>query len=76
MAEEFVYEGQEVAIVPRFAVDAHKELRAVTISEHSLQWSLHVATLRKRRPTALIRALLDLIDAHLLIREGILPGRG
>ncbi|WP_328989850.1 LysR family transcriptional regulator [Kribbella sp. NBC_01245] len=62
-AAEFVRHEVGVAILPPFAID-HEGLRRVTIRDHTFEWSLHMATLRKRKPTAAIRALLSLIPTH------------
>ncbi|MFE5852919.1 LysR family transcriptional regulator [Streptomyces sp. NPDC056500] len=63
-AAAFVREGLGVAFVPRFAIPDDPGLRTLTVTDAPLRWSLSVATSATRRPSAAVRALLDLIDAQ------------
>jgi DNA-binding transcriptional LysR family regulator len=65
-AAEFVRHGVGVAIMPAFAVTGDGAVRTLKVKDQSLEWSLHLATPRKRKPTAAVRALLGLVDSHLL----------
>ncbi|MEU0989097.1 LysR family transcriptional regulator [Streptomyces sp. NPDC005953] len=65
-AAAFVREGLGVAFVPRFAIPDDPGLRTLTVADAPLRWSLSVATSATRRPTAAVRALLDLIDARVV----------
>ncbi|MDN3357666.1 LysR family transcriptional regulator [Actinomadura sp. DC4] len=64
-AADFVRHGVGVAIVPPFAVRGDEAVRTVKVKDEPLEWSLHLATTRKRKPTAAVRALTGLVDAHL-----------
>ena len=68
-AADFVRQGVGVAIVPPFAVRGDDAIRTVRIKDQSLEWSLHLATPRRRRPTAAVRALAGLVEAHLRVPE-------
>jgi hypothetical protein len=37
----------------------------VPIADETFQWSLYMATLKRRKPTAALRALLGLVGSHL-----------
>jgi DNA-binding transcriptional LysR family regulator len=71
----FVRHGVGVAIVPGYAARGDDAVRSVKVKDETPEWSLHVATPRKRKPTAAVRALVDLVDGHLRRPDGILPGR-
>lgn len=63
----FVRHGLGVAFLPRFVAPAERDdpdLRVLTVRDASLTWSLSVATSATRRPSAAVRALLDLVDEH------------
>jgi DNA-binding transcriptional LysR family regulator len=68
-AADFVRHGVGVAILPPFAVDGDEAVRTLKIKDQSLEWSLHLASPRKRKPTAAVRALVSLVDAHLRLPE-------
>jgi DNA-binding transcriptional LysR family regulator len=74
-AVDFVRHGVGVAIVPSYAARGDDAVRIVKVKDETLEWSLHVATPRKRKPTAAVRALVDLVDGHLRLPDGTLPGR-
>lgn len=64
-AAEFVRHGVGVAIMPPFAVRGDAAVRTLKVKDQPLEWSLHLATPRKRKPTAAVRALVGLVDSHL-----------
>jgi DNA-binding transcriptional LysR family regulator len=64
-AADFVRHGVGVAIVPPFAVHGDDAVRTLKVKDQPLEWSLHLATTRKRKPTAAVRALAGLVDSHL-----------
>jgi DNA-binding transcriptional LysR family regulator len=74
-AVEFVRHGVGIAILPPFAVPEDDSVRTVAVKDQPLEWSLHLATPRKRKPTAAVRALSALVDTYLQRPEGTLPGR-
>ena len=74
-AADFVRHGVGIAIIPAFAVRGDGAVRMLKVKDQSLEWSLHLATPRKRKPTAALRALTGLVDAHLRVPADTLPGR-
>jgi DNA-binding transcriptional LysR family regulator len=62
---QFVRHGVGLGILPGYAVAADDRIRSVPIVGENFQWSLYMATLRKRKPSAALRALLGLATAHL-----------
>ncbi len=68
-AADFVRHGVGIAILPPFAVRGQDAVRTVNIRDQSLEWSLHLGTPRKRRPTAAVRALVGLVDAHVRLPD-------
>lgn len=62
---EFIQHGVGLGILPAFAIAGRQGIRAVRITDQSFEWSLYMATLRKRKPSAALRALLGLVSAHL-----------
>jgi DNA-binding transcriptional LysR family regulator len=74
-AAEFVRHGVGIAIIPAFAVRGDGAVRMLQVKDQRLEWSLHLAAPRKRRPTAALRALAGLVDAHLRVPADTLPGR-
>jgi DNA-binding transcriptional LysR family regulator len=75
-AADFVRHGVGIAIIPSYAVAECDGVRAVKVKNQSLEWSLHLATPRKRRPTAAVRALSGLVDGHLQRPEEALAVHG
>jgi DNA-binding transcriptional LysR family regulator len=61
-----------VAFLPPFAV-VGAGVRMVTVEHETLELRLHVATARRRRPTAAVRALLEIVEDHVQRRDGTLP---
>ena len=72
---QFVRHGVGLGILPGYAVAAEEGIRAVPITGQTFQWSLYMATLRKRKPSAALRALLGLVSTHLRHPEGTELGR-
>lgn len=73
-AAAFVRHQVGLAILPEYAAH-HDDVRAVPVVDASFEWSVHMAVLRRRRPSAAVRALLGLARAHLRLYDGISPGR-
>jgi DNA-binding transcriptional LysR family regulator len=69
-AAEFVRHGVGVAVLPPFVAVDDELLRMVGVKGQTFEWSLYVATLRRRKPTAAVRALLGLVGAHVEHLEG------
>ncbi|MEZ0072681.1 LysR family transcriptional regulator [Planotetraspora sp. GP83] len=63
----FVREGLGIAVVPEFAVVNEPGLSIVYLADTVLIWPLVLATSAARRPSAAVRALLDLVDSYLLV---------
>jgi DNA-binding transcriptional LysR family regulator len=74
-AVDFVRHGAGVAIVPSYAVSSDDGVKSVEVKDETFEWSLHVATPQKRKPTAAVRALVSLVDGHLRLPHGTLTGR-
>jgi DNA-binding transcriptional LysR family regulator len=72
---QFVRHGVGLGILPAYAVAGEKSIRSLSVSGEDFQWSLYIATLRKRKPSAALRALLGLVSAHLRHPEGTELGR-
>jgi DNA-binding transcriptional LysR family regulator len=64
-----------LGILPAYAVQGEESIRAVPISDQSFQWSLYMATLKKRKPSAALRALLGLVGKHLQQPDGTVLGQ-
>ncbi|WP_433617787.1 LysR substrate-binding domain-containing protein [Dactylosporangium sp. CA-139114] len=58
-----VREGLGVALIPRFPAPDEPGLGAVPI-DAELRWTFAIATASGRRPSAAVRARLDLVDAY------------
>lgn len=71
---QFVRHGVGLGILPGYAVADDKAIRRVAITDETFEWSLYMATLRKRKPSAALRALLGLVVAHLQHPDGTSPG--
>jgi DNA-binding transcriptional LysR family regulator len=67
---QFVRHGVGLGILPGYAVVGDEKLRSIPIDGEDFQWSLYMATLRKRKPSAALRALLGLVTAHLRHPDG------
>ena len=64
LAASFVSAGLGVAILPVRLVPADKRCAALTVTDQSLEFGLHVATAENRRVTAATSALLEMVDGH------------
>jgi DNA-binding transcriptional LysR family regulator len=67
---QFVRHGVGLGILPGYAVAGDDKIRSIPIVGEDFRWSLYMATLRKRKPSAALRALLGLVTAHLHHPEG------
>ncbi|MFJ9843406.1 LysR substrate-binding domain-containing protein [Kitasatospora sp. NPDC101155] len=64
-AADYVRHGLGVSLMPAFAAPAdHPRLRVRPLAGSPLLWTLEVATVTARRPSAALRALLALVDQH------------
>ncbi|MEV0794198.1 LysR family transcriptional regulator [Kribbella sp. NPDC050459] len=72
---QFLSHGVGLGILPAYAVAGVDALRAVPIADETFQWSLYMATLKRRKPTAALRALLGLVGSHLNQPPGTELGR-
>jgi DNA-binding transcriptional LysR family regulator len=71
---QFVRHGVGLGILPGYAIAGEESIRAVPIKDQDFQWSLYMATLRKRKPSVALRALLGLVVNHLQHPPGTTPG--
>ncbi|GII57997.1 LysR family transcriptional regulator [Planotetraspora thailandica] len=72
----FVRHGLGIAFLPAFVAPTGGDpescdLAVLEASDTTLTWSLSVATAATRKPSAAVRALLDLVDEH--VREAAAP---
>ncbi|WP_344504376.1 LysR substrate-binding domain-containing protein [Dactylosporangium maewongense] len=65
---DYVRNGLGVALIPRFAVGSGDGLVTLSVTGAGLRWTFGVATASARGPSAAVRALLDMVDAHRLER--------
>ncbi|MEV4139819.1 LysR substrate-binding domain-containing protein [Dactylosporangium sp. NPDC049742] len=65
---DYVRNGLGVALIPRFAVGSGAGLVTLPVTGAGLRWTFGVATASARGPSAAVRALLDMVDAHRLER--------
>ncbi|MEU8225790.1 LysR family transcriptional regulator [Kribbella sp. NPDC048915] len=61
---QFLSHGVGLGIFPKYAVAGIDTIRVVPIEDETFQWSLYMATLKRRKPTAALRALLGLVGSH------------
>jgi DNA-binding transcriptional LysR family regulator len=64
VAADFVAHGLGVSILPVRAVPRAAGCKTLTVTDQSLEWSLHVATAKHRRISAATAALIDMADAY------------
>lgn len=64
MAADFAAHGLGVTILPVRAVPRATGCKALTVTDQSLEWSLHVATANHRRISAATAALIDMADHY------------
>ena len=72
-AAAFVRHEVGVALLPEYAA-RHEDVRTVRVEGQSFEWSLHLAMLRKRRPSAAVQALLGLVTQHVRLLDGTVAG--
>ncbi|MEV6368414.1 LysR family transcriptional regulator [Micromonospora musae] len=65
VAAEFVRHGLGVAILPVRNVPPGPEVKALPVTDQSLEWALHAATATGRRVSAAASSLLGMVDGHL-----------
>lgn len=63
-AATYVRYGLGITLLPEFAAPDTPDLRAVAVGDPTLRWTLSVATSSTRRPSAPLRALLELADEY------------
>jgi DNA-binding transcriptional LysR family regulator len=73
-AAAFVRNEVGVAILPEYAARL-EDVRAVQVVGHTFEWALHLAMLRKRKPSAAVHALVRLVMGHVRLLDGTVPGR-
>jgi DNA-binding transcriptional LysR family regulator len=66
---QFVRHGSGVAFLPEFAAPNDPDLRILRVSDHDLRWTLAVAISPTRRPSAAVRALLDLVEGYVRVPD-------
>jgi DNA-binding transcriptional LysR family regulator len=72
---QFLAHGVGLGILPEYAVAELAAVRVVPIADEPFEWSLYLATLKKRKPTAALRALLGLVGTHLQHPPGTRLGK-
>ncbi|RIQ21866.1 LysR family transcriptional regulator [Jiangella rhizosphaerae] len=73
-AAAFVRHEVGVAILPEYAARLAGDVRILRVDGQSFEWAVHVAMLRKRRPSAAVRALLGLVMQHVRLLDGTVAG--
>jgi DNA-binding transcriptional LysR family regulator len=68
---QYVRNGLGVALLPRFSTGTAAGLRVLPVTGARLRWTFGVATGSARRPSAAVRALLDLVDTHRVSSEAV-----
>jgi DNA-binding transcriptional LysR family regulator len=66
MGAALVRHGLGIAFLPAFAVARTPGLHVLDVHGTVLRWSMHLGTSSTRRPSSALRALLDLVDLHVL----------
>lgn len=66
MGAALVRHGLGIAFLPAFAVARTPGLHVLDVHDTMLRWSMHLGTSSTRRPSSALRALLDLVDLHVL----------
>jgi DNA-binding transcriptional LysR family regulator len=70
-AAAFVRHGLGLAFLPAFAGPHSQDLSVVALKDHELCWTLAIATSSTRRPSAAVRAWLELVDAFVAALPGM-----
>lgn len=63
-AAAYVRCGLGITLLPEFAVPDTPDLSVLAVGDETLRWTLSIATSSTRRPSAPLRALLELADAY------------
>jgi len=72
MGAALVRHGLGIAFLPAFAVARTPGLHVLDVldvldvHDTTLRWSMHLGTSSTRRPSSALRALLDLVDLHVI----------
>lgn len=66
MGAALVRHGLGIAFLPAFAVARTPGLQVLNVHGTMLRWSMHLGTSSTRRPSSALRALLDLVDLHVI----------
>ena len=66
MGAALVRHGLGIAFLPAFAVARTPGLHVLDVHGTELRWSMHLGTSSTRRPSSALRALLDLVDLHVV----------
>ena len=69
MGAALVRHGLGIAFLPAFAVARTPGLHVLDVLDVDgtmLRWSMHLGTSSTRRPSSALRALLDLVDLHVI----------
>ncbi|PZF82685.1 LysR family transcriptional regulator [Jiangella anatolica] len=74
-AAAFVRHEVGVALLPEYAARLTDGVRVLPVDGQSFEWAVHLATLRRRRPPAALRALLGLVTQHVRLLDGTVAGR-
>jgi DNA-binding transcriptional LysR family regulator len=73
-AAAFVRHEVGVALLPEYAARLVDGVRTLPVEGQTFEWSVHVAMLRKRRPSAAVQALLGLVMRHVRLLDGTVAG--
>ncbi|WP_436536416.1 LysR family transcriptional regulator [Actinoplanes sp. HUAS TT8] len=65
----YVASGIGLALVPPLAAEDDHRVTSVDLDPPAASWTLAAATLGGRTPTPVVRAFLDLVDAHVVRRD-------
>ncbi|WTG06683.1 LysR substrate-binding domain-containing protein [Streptomyces sp. NBC_01589] len=63
-AAAYVRYGLGITLLPEFAAPDTPDLRVLAVGDHTLRWTLSIATSSTRRPSRPLRALLALADEY------------
>ncbi|TDC52730.1 LysR family transcriptional regulator [Jiangella ureilytica] len=73
-AAAFVRHEVGVALLPEYAARLVDGVRTLPVEGQTFEWSVHLAMLRKRRPSAAVQALLRLVMRHVRLLDGTVVG--
>ncbi len=66
MGAALLRHGLGIAFLPAFAVARTPGLHVLDVLDTVLRWSMHLGTSSTRLPSSALRALLDLVDLHVI----------